>query len=788
MFSNYLRIAFRNLSKYKVNTIINVSGLAVGMTCVILIGIYIQDELSFDRYHENGDRIYRILAASEGEDYPDWVGTPAPLAPAFKSEFPEIKDYVRFDPFVFRKRVLITYREKVFYEEGFVLADRSLFDVFDFELLQGDPERVLANPTDLIISESIARKYFGDDNPIGKTMSYDGEQDFIVTGVMKDVPQNSHFRFEFVASFAHLDRIYQRQVSDSWNRFNYYTYVLLGPNVDQVDLERKASSYYRTISDRPEARVFLQPLVDIHLYSKVAKDPNRWGQTGSLFLYATIAVVILLIACVNFVNIQTANAEIREKEVGMRKVLGAVRKQLVSQFLGESLVISGLGLPLALLLTEFILPSFNQLTAKSLEFHYLQNPELIAGLLLMTVIVGLLSGGYPALLISSRQPVGILKGKREGAKITMRNTLVILQFTISVVLIAGSLIISSQMRYIRTKDLGYDRENIVNIPLIGQEAKDTYSTFRNEIIGRPQIIDATATSYTPSVERWRESTYFEGRTEADQHSFFRMAGDFNLIDLFGMEVIEGRTFNRQITTDVDNAYLLNESAVKSIGWTNQDAIGKVFGDSLGRVIGVVKDFNFRSLRLETMPMAINVSPGAYQYISVKVSPGDLPGTISFLEARWEAVNPGIPFEYYFYDDEFDKLYKADHRLEIVFRSFTYLAIFIACLGLFGLASFTVRRRTKEIGIRKVLGATSIGISGLLSKEFLKLILIANIIAWPIAWLIMNSWLQNFAYHTGASLWIFALAGGLALFVALLTVSVLSIRAAVSNPVDALRYE
>ncbi|MFQ5631631.1 MAG: ABC transporter permease, partial [bacterium] len=783
MFKNYLKIAFRNLIKNKVYSLINISGLAVGMACVLLIGLYVQNELSYDRFHPNADRIYRVTASTSGDEIPTWIGTPALLGTTLYERFPEIEDFTRIDPFGFKRKTLMAYDEKSFYEEGFVLADPGLFKMFDFKLLQGDAETALANRTSLVITKSKAEKFFGDEDPIGKTLNYDGKTDFVVSGVMEDVPPNSHVSFDFVAPFKYLNEIHQRDVMRHWGMHNYYTYVLLSENTDVAALESKSAGYLTEISGRPYTKIYLQPITEIHLRSKIARDAHHRGDMTGIYLYTAIAVLILLIACINFMNLYTANSEIRVKEVGMRKVLGAQKKQLIAQFLGEALALALLALPLALLLVEFALPLFNRITEKALDVEYSTGFTLIAGLTLLTLVVGLFSGSYPAFFLSAFQPVKMMHGKFNlgVGSFKFRNVLVVFQFAITVMFIAGALIVDSQMRFVRNKKLGYDRENIVNVPIYSTPARENYRTYRNEILGHPQIVDATATSFTPSVERWREGLYFEGRKETDEHSFYRMSGDFNMLDLFGMELLEGRTFDREIATDLGKAFILNESAVREIGWQPKEAIGKIFGNRDGRVIGVAKDFNFRSLRRDMKPLAINVFPRMFQYVSVKIRPGDIPATIDFLKEKWRQTNPGIPFEYYFFDEDFDKLYKTDLKLQTLFGYFAYLAIFIACLGLFGLSLFTVQRRTKEIGIRKVLGASMPGIIKLLVSGVVKLVALATVVAWPVAYLTMNAWLQGFVYRTGISLWVFLLAGMAALLIALLTVSYQAVRAAVGNP-------
>lgn len=793
MLKNYLKIAIRNLVKNKVYSFLNISGLAVGMAGVIIITLYVRDELSYDRYHKNADRIFRVTISTEAAEMPSWIGSPAPLGPAFKQKFPEIEAFVRIDPIAFKRKSLVSFQDKSFYEEGFVLADPNLFEVFDFKLLRGDPATALRNPTNLVISRAKAEKYFGAEDPLGKTLTYDGKIDFTISGVMEDVPANSHFIFDMVGSYEYLNEFYAFDVMSQWGMHNFYTYVLLREHTNVAALEAKSAPFLAELKNEPATTVHLQPITDIHLRSKITRDPTHLGDITSLYLYAVIAVVILLIGCINFMNLYTANSAMRAKEIGMRKVLGAYRRQLVWQFLSESFVFAILALPFAILLAELALPQFNLIAGKMLDISYAKNLWLFAGLFFLTALVGLAAGSYPAMFMSAFQPVKMLRRKlaagSSGKKgFTFRNVLVIFQFAASIVLIAGALIINGQMQFIRSKKLGYERQNIVNVPIYSTETRERYETFRNEILRNTKIVDATATSFTPSVERWREGMYFEGRKDTDEHSFFRISGDFNFIELFGLELVAGRTFDRTIPTDLNDAYLVNEAAVRAIGWAPEEALGKAFGNRGGKVIGVVKDFNFRSLRRDMHPLAINVMPRMFQYISIKIRPGAIPSTIDFLESAWSKVNPGFPFEYYFYDTEFDKLYKSDERLQTVFGYFSFLAIFIACLGLFGLSLFTAQRRTKEIGIRKVLGASVAGIIGLLLQGLLKLVLIASLFAWPVAYFAMQSWLRDFAYRIDIGWWTFILATAMTLVIAIVTVGFQAIRAALANPVEALRYE
>ncbi len=790
MLRNYLVVSLRNLLRNKTYSAINIFGLAVGMASVLLIAFYIQSELSFDRYHEKADRIYRVAVASDEGEVPGWAGTPAQLGPTAKDRFPEIEDYVRIDPFSFRKKVLFRAGTTSFYESGFVLADPALFSVFDFKLLRGDPDAVLATREGLVISESIAAKYFGNQDPVGKTLNYDGKLDFTVTGVMQDVSANSHLTFDLVASFNYLDEIHQAKIADNWGRWNYFTYVLLRENTRPAAVVEKSGQYLLELRDWDSAQLYLQPLTEIHLRSRITRDPQQRGNVNTLYLFAAIAGLILMIACINFMNLYTANSQLRGREVGVRKVLGARRAQLILQFLCEAFLLSTLTLPLGVLLAEFAAPFFGQITGKVISMDYTGNFALCGSLLLLLTVVGLAAGIYPAFFLSSLKPVQMLRGRGEqtGKKTTLGSALVVFQFAVSIVLITGTLVIREQMDYVRNKQLGYNRENVINVAIYSDESKLRYETFRKALLSRGNIVDVTATSFTPSVERWREGLYFDGRPPDSDLSFFRISGDYNFLDLFGMELLAGRAFDRAVAGDLQHAYVINESALKALGWQADEAVGRAFGSKNGRLIGVVKDFNFRSLRHTPEPLAINVLPRMFEFVSIRVGPGDLPGTLRFIADNWREINAGFPFEYYFLDDEFDRLYKSDSLLQTLFNIFTALAIFVASLGLLGLALFAVQRRAREIGIRKVLGASVTGIVALMSGEFMKLVAIANILAWPVAYILMENWLQEFAYRAGLSFASFLLAGLAAGAVAFLTVGSQTIRSAVANPIQALREE
>ena len=792
MFTHYFKIALRNLRKQKMYSLINISGLAVGMACVLLISLYVEEEVAYDRFHTKADRIFRVLKTFDPTP-PDWPGTPIPLAPTLQDRFSEIERYVRIDPFGFNPKLLIAYGDKKFYEERFILADPSFFEVFSFTLLKGNPRGVLANPTDVVLTRSMAEKYFGQEDPIGKVLLFDDRIEMTVSGIVDDIPRNSHLQFDFVGSFEHIGPYhgYSRfDINQTWGMNNFYTYFLLSEGADARALEAKAGPLLRELRQREHASVILQPITDIHLRSRVARDPLATGSISRLYLYSTIAIMILLIACINFMSLYTANSEIRAKEVGMRKVVGARKNQIIWQFLGEPIILSVLALPLAVLLIRIVLPSFNHMFNTALSFHLHDFIHQLGRLLLLVIIVGFLSGLYPAFFISSFKPIRLFRSKLRTSEdgFTFRNILVVFQFLVAVVLIVGALVIKDQMRYIMDTDLGYDASHIINIPMYKTGTIEKYNLYRNQIITHPDVMDVTATSFTPSIERWREGSYFEGRLPDDDLSFFRMSGDYNLIDLFKMQIVAGRSFRRDNPIDLGKAYILNESAVRSIGWSNQEAVGKRFGSENSRVIGVVKDFYFRSFRRETQPLAINVLPRMFRYASVRVNPSQIQNILQFLESKWQEVNPGLPFDYYFYDDDFANLYKNDLNTKTLVIHFTYLAVFIACLGLFGLSLLTIQRRTKEIGIRKVLGAQFFDTSSILVTGFLRLVGIAYVLAVPMAYWSMNRWLEGFVYRTRLNPWLFVISGIFIVFITLATISLHVIRVTRTNPAEVLKYE
>jgi len=806
MFKNYLIIALRNLKKHRGFSFINIAGLAIGIACCLLILLLIREEISFDRFHENKDQVYRVINQHPGQFYmgTDYLAvTPAPLAPAMMAEFPEVIKATRIDS---SNEVIISYQNKRFYEDGFYWTDSHFFDVFSFPLLRGDQSKALSEPYSVIISERMAQKYFGNEEPVGKTIALNNRHDFIVTGIMKDVPHNSHLQFDFLAPLITLSRISEQEdLLEGWGNYSYYTYILLQKGYSPGDLENKFPAFYEKYQGerlrrmrqqdptRKADRFFLQPLKRIHLYSHLNFEISPNSDIGQIYLLSVLAFITLLIACINYMNLATARSASRAKEVGMRKVVGAERRQLIRQFIGESIFFCSIAVLLAAVLVELILPVFNSLVGKSISFHFYHNWEFFIGLICLALVVGIISGSYPAFFLSTFRPVTVLKGsyrtKTKGS--LLRKILVIFQFAASIVLVISTIIIYSQIEYIRNKKLGFNREQVVVLPVKDRELRQNHEPLKNELLQNPAILGCTASTWLPNNIRTNQGdTFWEGMEEGMDLQVYLLEADYDFIDVFGIELVEGRNFSREFSTD-SQAYILNETARKIFGWDK--ALGKRFGFrreevGTGQVIGVVKDFHFLSLHQGMQPLVIRLTENRMSYLSVKISTQNIPQTIEFLKERWQKFSPNHPFEYFFLDDDFEKMYRSEMRLGKIFASFTALAIFIACLGLFGLASFTSEQRTKEIGVRKVLGASVSTIVVLLSKEFSKWVFVASLIAWPVAYYAMSRWLQSFAYRISVGIWIFLLATILALLVAIATVSFKAIKAALANPVEALRYE
>lgn len=801
MFKNYLKIAVRNMGKNKAYSLINILGLAIGMACCILILLFVQDELTYDSYHHHSDWIYRLIAVnrSGGGEERSFVPIGAPVAEMFDDTLPEVKRAVRFNR---GSRVLVEYGGHKFFEERFFFGDPAVFEVFDFPIISGDAQGALSAPFAVVITETMARKYFGDKDPVGKRLIVDNDHTYNITAVMQDVPSNSHFHFDFLASLETLSALHGERYLKHPGYMAFYTYLLLEENTDPKVLESKmAEGVKRSYGEKIAAtRTFLlQPLESIHLHSRLEYEIEANGSIFFVYVYSAIALCILLIAAFNFVNLSTARSTMRAKEVGMRKVLGAFRYQLRNQFLGETVLFSVSSLLIAVILVRLFLPVFNSLTGKKLPFDFFGDPSVWLGFVGIVVLVGILGGLYPAVFLSAFEPMQTLKGKWGAGRRSrsFRHILVVAQFTISIVLIIGTYVIRDQLHYMRGKNLGFDKEQVIVIPMHDENARKGYDYIKRELDNHPSVLSVTAASSVPGKSVTNIAYRLEGLPDDAHFSMDTFFVDYDFLETIGIAVAEGRGFDKEFGTDEESAFLLNETAVRELNW--ESALGKQVTwpsdlrrmDAIvkkGRVVGVVKDFHVTSLHATIGPLLLQVRPSSFRYIAARITPENIRETLSFFREKWRQFSPAFPFEYSFLDEDFDRLYRADEKVGKIVGIFSILAVLVACFGLFGLSSFAAEQRTKEIGIRKVLGASVPRIIFLLTREFAKWILLANIIAWPIAYISAAKWLQNFAYKTTLGIEIFILSGMTALTIALVTVSYQSIKAAAADPIDALRYE
>jgi len=787
MFKHNVKTALRNLGKFKSISSINVIGLSVGMTVCILLMLYVQDELSYDRYHQYAERIFRILE----EDNPY---TSPQIAEMASANFPEIEKSARI---LVRDFGLFQYKEKQFIEDKICYADPDLFSIFSFNLKAGTPASVLNRPFSIVISEETAKKYFGNEDPIGKVLRFENEYDYTVTGVMEKMPHNSHFQYNILATLAESEDIFGSELMSNWGWRNMVTYLLVQDNFTQNTFEKKLASFIADNRDFAEgespSNYTVQALKDIHLYSgHMENDIQVQGNISYVLIFSGIGVLILLIACFNYVNLLTANATTRAKEVGIKKVVGSSRNQLIRQFIGESIIILMVSLIFAMALSYLCLPIFNFLTGKSLSLTIIFSGRMILSIIGILVFTGLISGFYPAFVLSSFQPAKTLKTSKSSgrSKLTFGRVIVGGQFTISIILIACALLMARQLHFLQTENLGYDKEHIIISEFHDTEESQKYETLKNELLQNSNITSITAASRFPSddLNNWA-SFQLPGQSEWTNMPIAHI--NFDYFKTFGISATLGRLFSNQMETDGAQALILNEIALKKLG-LNQDVIGKsvqiTWPYSKRNIIGVVKDFHFESLYNSIKPVAFVISPEQCWKMAIKVRASHLNETLAFIENKWKTFYPEWVFKHQFVDERVGKYYESEKRTLQLMSYFTFLAIFVACLGLFGLVSFIIKRRFKEIAVRKVLGAPIINIFKLLTGELLWGILLANLVAWPIAWYVLNRWLQNFAYRTSLSLWIFLVASISVMVIALLTMSWQTFRAARINPVDSLKYE
>ena len=794
MLKNYFKIAFRNLWRHRVFSGINILGLTVGMTACFLIFLYVRFEMSYDNMHSKADRIYRIVCdiktPTETLKFsgPSWAIGPH----LTMGDFPQVEASVRTSG----DELLVRKGNVKFQELNSLYADSSFFQVFDFKLIKGNPRTALNEPLNIVFSESAVKKYFGNADPVGQTVLLTGEGFTAkVTGVMQDLPENSTIKADMLVSMNTMTRKFNPTLNDQWGNYGNTTYVLLRPGASAAAFTKQLPAFLEKMNGTEMKQYNMYPTLILEkfkdVYLRSTRDDSKTGNIKNVYIFSIVAVFILLIACFNFINLTTARSAERAKEVGIRKVVGAGKPQLTRQFIGESVIICLIAFLLTLGLAAILIPSFNTLAGKTISAGLFEQGSFIGILFLGSIAIGLLAGIYPALVLSSFKPIAVLKGRfATGSKgIRLRKILVISQFTISIALIISVIIVYLQLNFMRQQDLGFSKDQMMVINSNGDPARDA---FMHAVQGLPDVKSVSMSSSVPgggNMTAYSKIQNAKGEMQIANLDLYFV--DFDYPKQYEMKMAAGRTFSRDFMTDTTQAMILNEAAVKMFSYRSpKDAVGRDFDQwgRKGKIIGVIKDFHFKSLQEEIKPLTMRIEPNGCSLISVKVSASHLPGTISSIEQKWNTLIPARPFSYFFLDDFFDKQYRAEQRFGKLFLNFAVLAIIISCLGLLGLASYSTMQRTREIGIRKVMGASVSNIVNLLSKDFLKLVGVAIIIASPIAWFAMHKWLQDFAYRIPIAWWVFAIAAFTATLIAILTVSFQAIKAAVSNPVVSLRSE
>lgn len=793
MFKNYIKIAFRSLLKSKGTSVINILGLSIGMACCIIIFLFVQNELSYDRFHSKSDNIFRVLTIDEALGVSsNLVGITLPaIGPAMENDFPEVNKRVRMMP---QGRQLINYEQQGFYTEHFAYAEPSLFEVFDFELIDGDTDKALTEPNTVIFTKSMAKKTFGDENPIGKQIDIGNQSGIEVVGIMADVERNSHLNFDVIVSMQQADTTSNfAQFLRSWRSISMVTYVELTSPENEENVETKMEELIRANNVGDNFKVTLQPLKDVHLGSSgILFENYNLNKTDVNYVYtlAAVGLFVMLIASFNFMNLSTARSANRAQEVGVRKVFGAIRTQLINQFMIESIVLCFVSFLLAILLVALTSTLVNLPIEQNLAIFFVTNIEWILGSLIFILVLGVFSGSYPALLLSGYNPISILRGafKTSSKGVLLRKSLVIFQFTISITMIIGTAIVYDQLQHQRNIDKGFDPEQVITLNVGHPSLQQSMPVLINKLEQSPDVVKTARTAGMPGRTFGRRGVQPEGASQEDTWIISVLGFDENFMDLMGMEITEGRGFDLDMQTDVQQAVLINEAMAKELTWN--DPVGKkmTFGQQERIVIGVVKDFHFANMRHKIEPLAMFFNPSQGGNLAVKFTAKNTSETIAFIQSAWDELFPNSPLEYRFFDEEFGQQYASDERFGRLVFSFTWLAIFIACLGLFGLSAFTAEQKTKEIGVRKVLGASISGIVLLLSKQFSQLIGLAVLLAVPTAYYLMSSWLNDFEYRVDIN-WVWFVVSALAaILIALLTVTFQSVKAATINPSKSLRYE
>jgi putative ABC transport system permease protein len=789
MLLNYVKVALRLMWRHRGYTAINIVSLALGLACSILLLSYVRYELSYDRYHEKKDRVVRMALTIPRSSYGSIAKVNGPYGPAVQGEVPEIEAMTRF---VFSGNLLLGSGERRFYESDGLYADPAAFQLFSFELLEGDAEKALAEPNTIVLTESLVKKYFPQGNPLGQSLMMENTIPLRVTGVLRDVPLNSHFTFDYLLSMGtlrHPDR-------DDWWRWNqFYTYLLLRPGADGATVEAKATSVIRShLGDQGSGhQIFFQPITSIHLYSNLFRELEPNSDIAYVYLMSAIAFFILIIASMNFVNISTARASLRAKEVGIRKATGADRRAVSMQFFGESLLLSLMGLPLAVALVELALPGFNDLASRSITIEWLSDPFPLVVSTLLTLVVGAAAGVYPSLVLSSFNPAVVLKGDQAGGRgSSFRKILVVTQFGLSAAFLIATSIVFDQLNYMKVKRLGFNDDQVIVIPMTDPTINARSELIKAELRKNPAVLSVAATANLPGGGDYGIPAELVG-VPAEQAPPIRvLIGDHDLLPTLQVEMVAGRHFSSALASD-SGGYILNEAAVEQIGWENplnERIAMPAIHRQPGPVIGIARDFHFRGFREAIAPLMIFIAPGSDWFSSfiVRVRPEQVPEVLTYLEEKFGQFDPLHPFRYRFLDETFQQLRDSEERMSRLLTVASGLATVIACLGLFGLAVFSAEQRTKEIGVRKVLGASVPGIAAMMTKDFLKLVLIANIIAWPFAWYGMSIWLEDFAYRADINAVSFLVVTLASALIAVFTVSYQALRAGLMNPVKALRYE
>jgi putative ABC transport system permease protein len=794
MIKNYLRVTFRNLWRHRSFSLLNIIGLTVGMTAFFLIFLYVCFELSYDSMHSKADRIYRIVSdIKTPTETLHYSTAPAPAPIHMAAELPEVQSEVRAS---FGDNWMVIRGDQVFEQDDVSMADSTFFEIFDFPLLKGNPKNALNEPLSVVLTETTARKFFGTSDPMGRSLTLTRDKlHGTVTGIMKDVPENSHMKISMIISTTTITMKLDTGVDRQWDFYGWSAYLLLKPRTDVAHLEAKFPAFLEKMdgTDMRQRQMIttlhMEPIRDIYLRS--TRDGSKTGNISNVYIFSIIGAFILIIACINFINLATARSAERAKEVGIRKVVGAGKGMLAAQFIGESIILCMMAYALALLFTALLLPAFNYIAGKTISAGIFSQPGYLLILLVIAVLIGIVAGVYPALVLSSLQPVVVLKGRFvSGTRgIVLRKGLVILQFTIATGLIIATLVIYNQLNYMRSQELGFNKSQEIVLDARGDSARQA---IKQEVLALPGVLSAAMSSAVPGMGTFDNNCQVENvRGEMQKANVNVYLVDFDYLQQFQIRMVAGRAFSRQFPTDTTKAMILNETAVRQLGFSLPgQAIGKKFNQfgNTGTIIGVIKDFHFMSLLEVIKPLSIRLMPEQCDYLSIKIDGNHLPTTIEAIEGKWKRMLPDKPFSYFFLDEFFDRQYRNNERFGKLFLNFAGLAIFISCLGLMGLASYSTMQRTKEIGVRKVIGASVGGIVLLLSKDFLKLVGWAFLIAAPISWFFINAWLQGFAYRVPVYWWIFLAAGLMSFLIALLTVSFQAIRAALANPVKSLRAE